>query len=97
MRHQTNRKYADRKKRNRKYQSQKAYRKEQKRKTGWRARWDKFTDRLANIFGIGFLILLPILIIYGIFFLIGVSLSFSLLFCRASIMIRNEQIPISIK
>lgn len=73
MRHQTNRKYADRKKRNRKYQSQKAYRKEQKRKAGWRARWDKFTDRLANIFGIGFLILLPILIIYGIFFDDGVS------------------------
>jgi len=55
MRHQTNRKYADRKKRNRKYQSQKAYRKEQKRKTGWRARWDKFTDRLANIVMMGFL------------------------------------------
>jgi len=73
MRHQTNRKYADRKKFNRKYHSQKAYRKEQKRKTGWRARWDKFTDRLANIVGIGFLILLPILIIYGIFFDDGVS------------------------
>ena len=72
MRHQTNRKYADRKKFNRKYHSQKAYRKEQKRKTGWRARWDKFTDRLANIVGIGFLILLPILIIYGIFFDDGV-------------------------
>ena len=68
MRHQTKRKYTDRKKVNRKYQSQKAYRKEQKRKTGWRARWDNFTDRLANILGIGFLILLPILIIYGIFF-----------------------------
>ena len=68
MRHQTNRKYDDRKKLNRKYQSQKAYRKEQKRKTGWRARWNKFTDRLANIFGIGFLILLPVVIIYGIFF-----------------------------
>ena len=39
MRHQTNRKYADRKKLNRKYQSQEAYRKERKRKTGWRARW----------------------------------------------------------
>ena len=73
MRHQTNRKYADRKKFNRKYHSQKTYRKEQKRKTGWRARWDKFTDRLANIVGIGFLILLPILIIYGIFFDDGVS------------------------
>ena len=41
MRHQTKRKYADRKKLNRKYHSQKAYRKEQKRKTGWRARRDK--------------------------------------------------------
>ena len=68
MRHQIKRKYADRKKLNRKYHSQKAYRKQQKRKTGWRARWDKFTDRLANIVGIGFLILLPVVIIYGIFF-----------------------------
>ena len=68
MRHQTNRKYADRKKLNRKYQSRKAYRKEQKCKTGWRARWDKFTDRLVNILGIGFLIILPIFIIYVIFF-----------------------------
>jgi len=73
VRHQSKRKYADRKKLNRKYHSQKAYRKEQKRKTGWRARRDKFTDRLANIVGIGFLILLPILIIYGIFFDDGVS------------------------
>lgn len=64
MRHQRKRKYADRKKLNRKYHSQKAYRKQQKRKTGW----NKFTDRLAKIFGISFLILLPILIIYGIFF-----------------------------
>ena len=68
MRHQTKRKYADRKKLNRKYHSQKAYRKQQKRKTGWRARWDKFTDNLANIFGICFLILLPVFIIYAIFF-----------------------------
>lgn len=68
MRHQSKRKYADRKKLNRKYQSRKAYRKEQKCKTGWRARWDKFTDRLANILGIGFLIILPIFIIYVIFF-----------------------------
>ena len=73
MRHQSKRKYADRKKLNRKYHSQKAYRKERKRKTGWRARLDKFTDRLVNILGIGFLILLPILIIYGIFFDDGVS------------------------
>ena len=72
MRHQTKRKYADRKKLNRKYQSQKAYRKEQKRKTGWRARWHKFTDRLANIFGIGFLLMIPIFIVYMIFFDDGV-------------------------
>ena len=73
MRHQSKRKYADRKKLNRKYQSQKAYRKEQKRKTGWRARWDNFTDRLANIFGICFLLMIPIVIIYMIFFDDGVS------------------------
>ena len=73
MRHQTNRKYADRKKLNRKYQSQKAYRKEQKRKTGWRARWDKFTDRLANIVGICFLLMIPIFIVYMIFFDDGVT------------------------
>lgn len=36
MRHQTKRKYADRKNLNRKYHPQKAYRKQQKRKTGWR-------------------------------------------------------------
>ena len=73
MRHQTNRKYADRKKLNRKYQSQKAYRKEQKRKTGWRARWDKFTDRLINVFMICFLLMIPIFIVYMIFFDDGVS------------------------
>ena len=73
MRHQTNRKYADRKKLNRKYQSQKAYRKEQKRKTGWRARWDKFTDRLVNVFMICFLLMIPIIIVYMIFFDDGVS------------------------
>ena len=73
MRHQANRKYADRKKLNRKYQSQKAYRKERKRKTGWRARWGKFKDRLANIFGICFLLMIPIFIVYMIFFDDGVS------------------------
>ena len=72
MRHQSKRKYADRKKLNRKYHSQKAYRKEQKRKTGWRARWDKFTDRLANIFEICFLLMIPIFIVYMIFFDDGV-------------------------
>ena len=73
MRHQTNRKYADRKKLNRKYHSQKAYRKEQKRKTGWRARLDKFTDRLVNVFMICFLLTIPIFIAYMIFFDDGVS------------------------
>ena len=73
MRHQSKRKYADRKKLNRKYHSQKAYRKEQKRKTGWRARRDKFTDRLANIVGICFLLMIPIFIVYMIFFDDGVS------------------------
>ena len=73
MRHQTNRKYADRKKLNRKYHSQKAYRKEQKCKTGWRARWDKFTDRLVNIFMICFLLMIPVFIVYMIFFDDGVS------------------------
>ena len=73
MRHQTNRKYADRKKLNRKYQSQKAYRKEQKCKTGWRARWDKFTDRLVNVFMICFLLMIPVFIVYMIFFDDGVS------------------------
>ena len=73
MRHQTNRKYADRKKLNRKYHSQKAYRNEQKRKTGWRALWDKFTDRLVNVFMICFLLMIPIFIVYMIFFDDGVS------------------------
>ena len=73
MRHQSKRKYADRKKLNRKYHSQKAYRKKQKRKRGWRARLDKFTDRLANILGICFLLTIPIFIAYMIFFDDGVS------------------------
>lgn len=73
MRHQTNRKYADRKKLNQKYHSQKAYRKQQKRKTGWRARWDKFTDRLVNVFMICFLLMIPVFIVYMIFFDDGVS------------------------
>ena len=72
MRHQSKRKYADRKKLNRKYQSQKAYRKEQKRKTGWRALWDKFTDRLVNVFMICFLLMIPIFIVHMIFFDDGV-------------------------
>ena len=73
MRHQTKRKYADRKKLNQKYHSQKAYRKQQKRKTGWRARWDKFTDRLVNVFMICLLLMIPVFIVYMIFFDDGVS------------------------
>ena len=73
MRHQTKRKYADRKKLNQKYHSQKAYRKQQKRKTGWQARWDKFTDRLVNVFMICFLLMIPVFIVYMIFFDDGVS------------------------
>ena len=73
MRHQTKRKYADRKKLNQKYHSQKAYRKQQKRKTGWRARLDKFTDRLVNVFMICFLLMIPVFIVYMIFFDDGVS------------------------
>lgn len=72
MRHQSKRKYADRRNLNRKYHSQKAYRKEQKRKTGWRARWDKFTDRLVNVFMICFLLMIPIFIVHMIFFDDGV-------------------------
>lgn len=72
MRHQTKRKYADRKKLNRKYHSQKAYRKEQKRKRGWRAHWHKFTDRLVNVFMICFLLMIPIFIVHMIFFDDGV-------------------------
>ena len=68
MRHLLKRKYADRQKINISDHSQNEYRRTQKYKTGWRARWDKFTDRLANILGIGFLIILPIFIIYVIFF-----------------------------
>ena len=72
MRHQRKRKYADRKKLNRKYHSQKAYQKVQKRKRGWRARWNKFTDRLVNVFMVCFLLMIPIFIVYMIFFDDGV-------------------------
>lgn len=91
MRHQSKRKYADRKKSNRKYQSQKAYRKEQKRKTGWRALWDNFTYRLANIVGIGFLIMIPIFIVYMIFFDDGVSKDGIYGLCQSE----NHQLAIS--
>ncbi|MEF2567176.1 MAG: hypothetical protein U0N55_10935, partial [Streptococcus salivarius] len=45
---------------------------EQKRKTGWRALWDKFTDRLVNVFMICFLLMIPIFIVHMIFFDDGV-------------------------
>ena len=68
MRHQIKKKYSDQQEIDRKDYSQNEYRRTQKYKTGWRARWDKFTYRLANIFGVCFLIILPIFIIYVIFF-----------------------------
>ncbi len=50
MRHQLKRKYADRQKINISDHSQNEYRRTQKYKTGWRARWGKFKDRLVNDF-----------------------------------------------
>ena len=73
MRHQSKRKYADRKKLNRKYQSRKAYRMSRMFIAWRRARWDKFTDRLVNVFMICFLLMIPIFIVYMIFFDDGVS------------------------
>ena len=72
MRHQKNKKYSDQQEINSKDHSQNEYRRTQKYKTGWRARWDKFTDRLANIFEICFLLMIPIFIVYMIFFDDGV-------------------------
>ena len=72
MRHQKKKKYSDQQEINSKDHSQNEYRRTQKYKTGWRARWDKFTDRLANIFEICFLLMIPIFIVYTIFFDDGV-------------------------
>ena len=72
MRHQKKKKYSDQQEINSKDHSQNEYRRTQKYKTGWRARWDKFTDRLANIFEICFLLMIPIFIVYMIFFDDGV-------------------------
>ena len=72
MRHQKKKKDSDQQEINSKEHSQNEYRRTQKYKTGWRARWDKFTDRLANIFEICFLLMIPIFIVYMIFFDDGV-------------------------
>ena len=42
-------------------------------KTGWRARWGKFKDRLVKILSICFLIMVPIVNIYIRFFYDGIS------------------------
>ena len=73
MRHQLKRKYADRQKINISDHSQNEYRRTQKYKTGWRARWGKFKDRLVNILRICFLIMVPIVNIYIRFFYDGIS------------------------
>ena len=73
MRHQIKKKYSDQQEINRKDHSQNEYRRTQKYKTGWRARWGKFKDRLVKILGTCFLIMVPILIIYIRFFYDGIS------------------------
>ena len=75
MRHQLKRKYADRQKINISDHSQNEYRRTQKYKTGWRARWGKFKDRLVKILSICFLIMVPIVNIYIRFFYDGISVS----------------------
>ena len=50
MRHQIKKKYSDQQEINRKDHSQNEYRRTQKYKTGWRARLDKITYRLVNVF-----------------------------------------------
>ena len=72
MRHQIKKKYSDQQEIDRKDYSQNEYRRTQKYKTGWRARWGEFKDRLANIFEICFLLMIPIFIVYMIFFDDGV-------------------------
>ena len=73
MRHLLKRKYADRQKINISDHSQNEYRRTQKYKTGWRARWGKFKDRLVKILSICFLIMVPIVNIYIRFFYDGIS------------------------
>ena len=73
MRHLLKRKYADRQKINISDHSQNEYQRTQKYKTGWRARWGKFKDRLVKILGTCFLIMVPIVNIYIRFFYDGIS------------------------
>ena len=73
MRHLLKRKYADRQKINISDHSQNEYQRTQKYKTGWRARWGKFKDRLTKILGTCFLIMVPLFTIYLRCFYDGIS------------------------
>ena len=59
MRHQIKKKYSDQQEIDRKDYSQNEYRRTQKYKTGWRARWGEFKDRLVKILRICFLFMVP--------------------------------------
>ena len=73
MRHQIKKKYNDQQEIDRKDHSQNEYRRTQKYKTGWRARWGKFKDRLVKILRICFLFMVPIVTIYLRCFYDGIS------------------------
>ena len=73
MRHQIKKKYSDQQEINNKDHSQNEYRRTQKYKTGWRARWGKFKDHLVKIFRICFLIMVPIVTVYLRCFYDGIS------------------------
>ena len=73
MRHQIKKKYSNQQEIDRKDYSQNEYRRTQKYKTGWRARWGEFKDRLVKILRICFLFMVPILNIYIVFFYDGIS------------------------
>ena len=73
MRHQIKKKYSDQQEIDRKDYSQNEYRRTQKYKTGWRARWGEFKDRLVKILRICFLFMVPIVTIYLRCFYDGIS------------------------
>ena len=73
MRHQIKKKYSNQQEIDRKDYSQNEYRRTQKYKTGWRARWGKFKDHLVKILGTCFLIMVPLFTIYIRFFYDGIS------------------------
>ena len=73
MRHQIKKKYSDQQEINSKDHSQNEYRRTQKYKTGWRARWGEFKDRLVKILRICFLFMVPIVTIYLRCFYDGIS------------------------